>query len=320
MSSSAAIGSVSLSLRAASDWLRGIIGHFPHCIRQRRRFMIAPPRCHGYDMSSTLSENPEIGRNRLPLPYLAGALVVCLLCACTGQEYQQPSPEALALAADLRTEMARCVDAQQASDQRLEQQGQQLSAQAEQLEKMTTTLIALEAGQRETIDQTPTAVPSCEQKADMPGKMLVGRQELVWLEDFQLMLPARVDTGAETASLDARNIELFERNSDDWVRFEIVHPESGEAIPLERELVRKARIVQASSEEAERRPVISLGIVIGDVRQQAEFTLSNRSHLDYQVLVGRNILADVMIVDVSQTNIAPPAGVNEESAATAELP
>jgi hypothetical protein len=267
-------------------------------------------------MSSALPENLPKGRNPLPLPVvLRGLLVACLLSACTGLDYQEPSPQALALAADLRTEMARCVDAQQASDQRLEQQGQQLNAQAEQLEKMTTTLIALEAGQRETIDLTPAAVPRCEQKVDTPGKMLVGRQELVWLEDFQLMLPARVDTGAETASLDARNIELFERNSDDWVRFEIVHPESGEAIPLERELVRKARIVQASTEEAERRPVISLGIVIGDVRQQAEFTLSNRSHLDYQVLIGRNILADVMVVDVSQTNLAPPAGVNEDSSA-----
>ena len=317
MSSSAATDSVSLSLRAASVWRRGIIGHFPRCIRQRRRFMIASPRCHGYDMSSALPENPENRCDRLPLTGLTGVLVACLLCACTSQDYQEPSHQALALAAELRTEMARCVDAQQASDQRLEQQ---LSAQAEQLEKLTTTLTTLEAGQRETIDETPTAVPRCEQKADMPGKMLVGKQELVWLEDFQLMLPARVDTGAETASLDARNIELFERNSDDWVRFEIVHPESGDAIPLERELVRKARIIQASSEEAERRPVISLGILIGDVRQQAEFTLSNRSHLDYQVLIGRNILADVMIVDVSQTNIAPPVGVNEDSATTGEVP
>ena len=49
-----------------------------------------------------------------------------------------------------------------------------------------------------------------------------------------------------------------------------------------------------------------LGIVIGNIRQKAEFTLSNRSHLDYQVLVGRNILSDVMLVDVSQANIAPP--------------
>lgn len=64
-------------------------------------------------------------------------------------------------------------------------------------------------------------------------------------------------------------------------------------------------IVQSNSADSERRPVIKLGITIGNVNQTAEFTLSNRSHLDFQVLVGRNILKDVMVVDVSQENIAP---------------
>ena len=134
---------------------------------------------------------------------------------------------------------------------------------------------------------------------------MVGQLEQVWLQDLQLALPARIDTGAETASLDARNIEMFERNSKNWVRFEIVHPETGEPLQLERRLKRTALILQAGSSEAERRPVIKLAITIGQISQSAEFTLSNRSHLDYQILVGRNILKDVMIVDVSKENLAP---------------
>ena len=137
--------------------------------------------------------------------------------------------------------------------------------------------------------------------------MIIGRQEQVWLDDLQLSLSARVDTGAETASLDARNIERFERNSKRWVRFEIVHPDSGKTLQLERRLKRTVSIIQSNTSEAERRPVIKLGITIGHIKQNAEFTLSNRSHLDYQILIGRNILKDVMIVDVSRINIAPPA-------------
>ncbi len=129
----------------------------------------------------------------------------------------------------------------------------------------------------------------------------------MWLPNLQLALPARIDTGAETASLDARNIELFERNGRRWVRFEIVHPQSGDLLPVERKLKRMVAIVQSNTAESERRPVIVMGITIGDIAQTAEFTLSNRSHLDYQVLVGRNILKDVMIVDVSKENIAPLA-------------
>ena len=74
---------------------------------------------------------------------------------------------------------------------------------------------------------------------------------------------------------------------------------------MERRLKRMVSIIQANTPEAERRPVIKLGITIGHISQTAEFTLSDRSHLDYQVLVGRNILQDVMVVDVSRKNIAP---------------
>ena len=157
---------------------------------------------------------------------------------------------------------------------------------------------------------TPALVPAsaCEpaENADgLEGKQLVGRREDVWVEDLQLALTARIDTGAETASLDARNIREFERDGDEWVRFDIVHPETGEPLTLERPVARVVRILQSTSEEAERRAVIELGIVLGEVRQMAEFTLSDRSHLDFQMLVGRNILKDLMVVDVGQSNIAP---------------
>ena len=135
--------------------------------------------------------------------------------------------------------------------------------------------------------------------------LLVGELEQVWLQNLQLALPARIDTGAETASLDARNIEIFERDGRRWVRFEILHPESGEPLSMERRLKRMVSILQASTAEPERRPVIKLDLTIGHVSQTAEFTLSDRSHLDYQVLIGRNILQDVMVVDVSKKNIAP---------------
>ncbi len=139
--------------------------------------------------------------------------------------------------------------------------------------------------------------------SEPPNKLVVGRLERIWVEDLQLALPARIDTGAETASLDARNIRSFERDGDPWVRFEIPHPRGEEPLQLERPLVREALVIQASSDEPERRPVIELGIQLGPVRQLAEFTLSDRSHLDFQMLVGRNILRDVMLVDVSEANL-----------------
>ena len=201
----------------------------------------------------------------------------------------------------LESAMDRCLDNQNKSQEQLASQQQQLD----------TVVTSLEELQREAESDPGPAVVAAQdcppaETAGNQSKLVVGQLEQVWMQDLQLSLPARIDTGAETASLDARNIEQFERNSKKWVRFEIVHPETGETIQLERKRKRSVLILQSTSPEPERRAVIELGVTIGHISQIAEFTLSNRSHLDHQLLIGRNILQDVMIVDVSKKNLAPP--------------
>jgi len=138
------------------------------------------------------------------------------------------------------------------------------------------------------------------------GKQVVGAVEDVLLAPPGIKLPARIDTGATTASLHASSVQKFERNGVDWVRFEMPHPETKENLSIEAKVVRYARIIQSTTEEGERRPVIELHFTLGNVSQMAEFTLTDRGHLDYPLLIGRNILKDLMIVDVAQTRIAPP--------------
>lgn len=136
-------------------------------------------------------------------------------------------------------------------------------------------------------------------------KQIVGEKENVLFPNLDLVLRARIDTGATTSSLDARDVQLFERNGEEWVRFNILNPQTGEFMELERRRVRRVLITQANVEEPERRPVIELRVTLGNITQVAEFTLSDRSHLEFPVLIGRNILRDVMLVDVSKVNFAP---------------
>jgi len=84
------------------------------------------------------------------------------------------------------------------------------------------------------------------------------------------------------------------------VRFNVPLPDSDEFVTLESEISRRVKIIQASADEAERRVVVELQFMMGDHRQQAEFTLTNRGHLSHTVLVGRNILRDVMLIDVGK--------------------
>ncbi len=166
----------------------------------------------------------------------------------------------------------------------------------------------------------PSPVPQChepdEEEVDrsrpvrtavqFDDKQVVGATEKVLLSPPGLLVEARIDTGADSSSLDARAMQVFERDGHRWVRFSLVNRETDELIEIERRIIRHVRILQSSAAEPERRPVVMLGLTIGEVTQNAEFTLSDRSHLSFPALIGRNVLQDVMIVDVGRTNIAPP--------------
>lgn len=233
---------------------------------------------------------------------LAAVLLSSLGCTSTTDTLKQQQ--------GLEASMEQCLASQTLSSEQLTAQQAQLGEMNATLSGIQKDISSLEASSEAGNTQaaaiacspaTPAAVAD-----NTPAKLVVGQREQVWVEGLQLALPARVDTGAETASIDARNIELFERNGRRWVKFEILHPKTKEPISMERKLKRTVLITQANSSEPERRRVIKLAITVGHITQSAEFTLSDRSHLDYQVLIGRNVLQDVMVVDVSKQNAAPP--------------
>ena len=135
----------------------------------------------------------------------------------------------------------------------------------------------------------------------LKGKLVVGEVEKAFLVGPNFIYDARIDSGAETSSMDARDVQRFERDGQEWVRFDIPVPGQDDTFEtLERKVVRNVRIIQANEEDYERRAVVELQFRIGDHEQKAEFTLSDRAHLTYPLLIGRNILRDVMLIDVGK--------------------
>ena len=137
-------------------------------------------------------------------------------------------------------------------------------------------------------------------------KMVVGELERVWLDPPGLSLNARVDTGAFSNSLNAEGLVEFERDGDDWVRFYISGPDSTSRNQIEREVLRWVRVFQQADREGSRRPIVKMRILLGDVSENFEFTLADRSHLEYQILLGRNFLTDIALVDVGRQFVQPP--------------
>ncbi len=146
--------------------------------------------------------------------------------------------------------------------------------------------------------------PPCPEQDTLDGRMLLGGVENVHLEPPGDSFHARIDSGAAGTSIDATNIVRFERDGDAWVRFEINDPD-GEPVSLERPVERQVRIRRAEIDEVERRIVVMLNLTLGSLKEQVEFSLTDRSEMEYPVLIGRNVLRNNAVVDVSQEFIAP---------------
>lgn len=221
----------------------------------------------------------------------------------------------------------QCMTAQQDEIQRLQAQQAQIRNQQQQLtdqrEQFTHALDGLNntfasllaANLAHTPEPRPPTQRSCAAPPNMTktvpatvanNKQLVGATEQVWFPKFDMTFESRIDTGAATSSLNADNITVFERDGQKWVRFDVPQPGSRQPVTIERKQARSVRIRQSTSGESQRRPVVKLRVVIGHISQEAEFNLTNRTDMEYRVLIGRNVLRDLMVVDVSKKDIAPP--------------
>lgn len=146
-----------------------------------------------------------------------------------------------------------------------------------------------------------------KQMARKPGmfkdKLLIGRVENVLLVSEDMVLKARIDTGAGLSSINGLDITDFERDGQRWIRFALLDPETQEKVYLERPVKRQQRIKQHGG-RFQSRPLVSMSVKIGSIEEQVDMTVTDRTGYIYQVLVGRNFLRDRAIVDVSDRFVA----------------
>ena len=127
-------------------------------------------------------------------------------------------------------------------------------------------------------------------------KAIYGWVESVEIGPDRAVLLAKLDTGATTSSLDARDIQRFRRGGKRFVRFSIPDGEGKFDTTMERPLVRIVRIKRHGG-DYQRRPVVTLSVCLGDMRREAEFTLVDRQNFDHPVLLGRNVLNGFALID-----------------------
>lgn len=156
---------------------------------------------------------------------------------------------------------------------------------------------AKKAVKKDNVDACVAAEPG---KTTPDGKMILGETEWMYVEEANGTFLGRIDTGATTSSISAQNVTVFEREGRRWVRFDI--PVNNEKkVTVEAPFVKYDRFRQANG--LEDRPIVKMTIRMGSVTEKAEFSLTDRSTMDFPVLVGREFFKDIGVVDVARENV-----------------
>jgi len=133
---------------------------------------------------------------------------------------------------------------------------------------------------------------------------IAGWLERARLSPGEIILEAKLDSGARTSSLHAANLKQFKRDGKDWVAFDVTGND-GRTVHIERTLVRIAQVKSALGTD-EGRPSVRLGICIGNVYRLTEVNLVDRSDLAKPLLIGRRFIRGRLLVDMGRRHLLEP--------------
>lgn len=130
-----------------------------------------------------------------------------------------------------------------------------------------------------------------------------GWREWVGLPGFGVEhVKAKLDTGARSSALHAFDIEEFERDGAEWVRFR-VHPwqrSDADAVPVECP-VHDRRSVRSSTGHEQQRIVVRTELALLGQRITTDVTLTRRDEMGFRMLVGREALRQGFLVDAARS-------------------
>lgn len=126
-----------------------------------------------------------------------------------------------------------------------------------------------------------------------------------WIENVKILpenitFSAKLDTGAKSSSIHAENVTEFEKNNENWVRFDIENKQ-GKGVTIEKKISRIVKIKRKGA-ESQKRIVVKFKLCLGNTVKETDFTLVNRKNFNYKVLVGRRFLEHDFAIDSSKKN------------------
>jgi hypothetical protein len=144
--------------------------------------------------------------------------------------------------------------------------------------------------------QAPDAGP-------VEGPVVVGWREWVALPQAGVdWVKAKIDTGARSSSIHAFDLEAYDVDGQEWVRFSI-HPwqRSDEDVAELSLPVLDRRDVRSSNGQTEQRYAVALDVTLAGRTITTVLTLSNRDEMGFRMLIGREALERGFLVDSARS-------------------
>ncbi len=153
----------------------------------------------------------------------------------------------------------------------------------------------------EKIVQAPPPEPPKPPEPVTAGKLdlpVIGAVEWASLDPPEMRLRARMDTGAEITLLQVQSLSSLEKDGDRYIQFTL-QEKGSDPFSVERKLRKRVSVPLPTGGMA-RLPVVQLWVSVGESRALIDVALTDEGEFEYPLVVGRNFLTDLAIVDVSQ--------------------
>ncbi|KAA3652733.1 MAG: ATP-dependent zinc protease [Bacteroidetes bacterium] len=136
-------------------------------------------------------------------------------------------------------------------------------------------------------------------------KTIVGRVEKVDFPELGILdIEAKIDTGAYSTAIHSHRIWVEEKDGVEYLNFEVLDPSDEKYVGLvirTKNFFRK--VVKSSNGRKEKRYIIKTVIQLGGKKRKTDVSLTDRGKMKYPVLIGRKVLKNGFLVDVSQKNL-----------------
>lgn len=139
-----------------------------------------------------------------------------------------------------------------------------------------------------------------------PIRTVIGRTDKIDLPEFELEnLGCKIDTGAAISSLHCHSVKLVEKDGVEHLYFKLLdkkHPKYQGVYYHTTDF--KERVIRNSFGQEQTRFSLTTEIELFGQKFKTEFTLADREKMLYPILIGRSLLREGFIVDVTKTNLS----------------